>query len=171
MLVIHTDLPGWCWFLRGGSLNDAAWQRPLGVLPDKRGLNLRRVHPAYPFLRICLGNKLKRISECLGERCETGWILRLSLLQRYADIGRFVGISGALLPLFIWPIEAEYRIVDLDPDYRTVIVGRTQRDYVWIMARTPRISESVYARLIEHVGALGYDVGKVRKVPQRWPES
>jgi apolipoprotein D and lipocalin family protein len=72
---------------------------------------------------------------------------------------------------FIWPIQAEYLIVDLDPDYRTVVVGRTNRDYVWVMARTPQLSASVYTRLIEHVVALGYDVTKIRQVPQRWPES
>ena len=72
---------------------------------------------------------------------------------------------------FIWPIEAEYRVVYLDSDYQTVIVGRSKRDYVWIMAREPLLTEPVYAHLVERVAALGYDVGKLRKVPQRWPES
>jgi len=71
---------------------------------------------------------------------------------------------------FIWPIKAEYLICYLDPGYRTVIVGRSKRDYVWIMARTPTLSESEYKNLVERVAALGYDVGKLRKVPQRWPE-
>jgi apolipoprotein D and lipocalin family protein len=72
---------------------------------------------------------------------------------------------------FIWPIEAEYLVVYLDSDYQTVIVGRSKRDYVWIMAREPLLTEPVYAHLVERVAALGYDVGKLRKVPQRWPES
>lgn len=72
---------------------------------------------------------------------------------------------------FIWPIEAEYRVVYLDSDYQTVVVGRTKRDYVWIMARQPVLTEPVYEHLVERVAALGYDVGKLRKVPQRWPES
>ena len=72
---------------------------------------------------------------------------------------------------FIWPIKAQYLVVYLDPDYRTVIVGRSKRDYVWIMARTPTLPDSVYAELVERVAALGYDTAKLRKVPQRWPES
>lgn len=72
---------------------------------------------------------------------------------------------------FIWPIKAEYLVVYLDPDYQTVIVGRSKRDYVWIMARTPALPEPAYEQLVERVAALGYDVGKLRKVPQHWPES
>ncbi len=72
---------------------------------------------------------------------------------------------------FIWPISAEYLVVYLDPGYQTVIVGRNKRDYVWIMARTPTLPEPEYEHLVERVAALGYDVGKLRKVPQRWPES
>ena len=72
---------------------------------------------------------------------------------------------------FIWPIKAEYVIAYLDPDYQTVVVGRSKRDYVWIMARTPAISDAAYEQLVQRVIALGYDVGKLRKVPQRWPEA
>lgn len=68
---------------------------------------------------------------------------------------------------FIWPIKAEYIIAELDADYRHVIVARTKRDYVWIMARTPRIDAALYDRLVARVGALGYDTAKLRKVPQR----
>lgn len=71
---------------------------------------------------------------------------------------------------FVWPIEAEYVIAHLESDYSTVIVGRSKRDYVWIMARTPAISEDKYQKLVEYVTALGYDAGKLRKTPQKWPE-
>ena len=70
---------------------------------------------------------------------------------------------------FIWPIKAEYRICYLAPDYSTVIIGRTARDYVWIMARKPQIPAAEYAALVSQVAELGYDVDKLRKVPQQWP--
>lgn len=72
---------------------------------------------------------------------------------------------------FIWPIQAEYVIADLDSGYHTVIVGRSKRDYVWIMARTPILSPRDYAQLVGKVAALGYDTSKLRRVPQQWPES
>jgi apolipoprotein D and lipocalin family protein len=68
---------------------------------------------------------------------------------------------------FVWPIKADYRIVFVDPEYKTTIVGRQQRDYVWIMARTPAISEQAYRELLERVKNIGYDLSKVKRVPQQ----
>jgi len=70
---------------------------------------------------------------------------------------------------FVWPIKADYRISYLSPDYGQTVVAREPRDYVWIMARTPRIPDSDYERLVAFVASLGYDVAQLRKVPQRWP--
>lgn len=67
---------------------------------------------------------------------------------------------------FIWPIQAEYVIAYLDDAYQTTIVGRSKRDYVWIMARKPCLSDDVYAQLAAKVTALGY-TEPLRKVPQR----
>lgn len=68
---------------------------------------------------------------------------------------------------FVWPIKAEYVIVYLDEGYTQTIVGRSARDYVWVMARTPSISEADYAAHLERLKTLGYDVSKLRRVPQR----
>lgn len=68
---------------------------------------------------------------------------------------------------FIWPIKADYRIVYVDDSYQVTIIGREKRDYVWIMARTPQIPESVYQDLLSRVENEGYDMSKVRLVPQQ----
>ena len=69
---------------------------------------------------------------------------------------------------FIWPIKAEYRIVYLDPDYSQTVIGRSKRDYVWLMARTPEIPEADYERFLGLIRVLGYDAAKITRVPQRW---
>ena len=71
---------------------------------------------------------------------------------------------------FIWPIKAEYLITHLSDDYSQTVIGRNKRDYVWIMARSPQIPEADYERIVAELAAQGYDVTKLRKVPQRWPE-
>ncbi len=71
---------------------------------------------------------------------------------------------------FIWPIKADYRIVYLDDDYSKTIIARKARDYVWLMAREPVISEADYEALVEYIGELGYDIKKVQRVPQKWSE-
>ncbi|MDC1220690.1 lipocalin family protein [Candidatus Thioglobus sp.] len=64
---------------------------------------------------------------------------------------------------FVWPIKADYRIVYLDNNYLQTIIGRTSRDYVWIMARTPTISQQDYLNLVDRVGSLGYDLDDLQK--------
>ena len=71
---------------------------------------------------------------------------------------------------FIWPIKSEFLITHLNEDYTQTVIGRNKRDYVWIMARTPQIPESDYQRLVKELEEQGYDISKLRKVPQRWPD-
>jgi len=70
---------------------------------------------------------------------------------------------------FIWPIKADYRIIHLDSDYSSTIVGRQKRDYVWIMARQPQLSESLYQEMVNRVFEAGYDINRLLRIPQYWP--
>jgi apolipoprotein D and lipocalin family protein len=72
---------------------------------------------------------------------------------------------------FIWPIKADYRIVHLTPDYALTVIARDKRDYVWIMARTPQMPAAQYEEVVRRVAAWGYDIGQMRRVPQRWAAS
>ena len=67
---------------------------------------------------------------------------------------------------FVWPFKSEYAIAYLNEDYTQTIIARSARDYVWIMARTPQISDADYQKLESRVAALGYDTAKLRRVPQ-----
>ncbi len=71
---------------------------------------------------------------------------------------------------FLWPFKADYRIVFVNDDYTQTIIGRLERDYVWIMARTPSIAEDDYRRLLNIISGQGYDISQIRKVPQQWKE-
>ncbi len=59
--------------------------------------------------------------------------------------------------------QGNYWILYLDEDYRTVIVGTQDRENLWIMARTPVIDESQYAKLVEIARGLGFDTDKLIK--------
>jgi apolipoprotein D and lipocalin family protein len=65
---------------------------------------------------------------------------------------------------FIWPFKAEYRIIYLSDDYEQTIIGRSKRDYVWIMARRPSIPEEDYKRLVTFLEEQGYGSEKIRRV-------
>jgi apolipoprotein D and lipocalin family protein len=67
---------------------------------------------------------------------------------------------------FIWPIKAEYRISYVDEDYQQTIIARSARDYVWLMARSPKISDDQYNSLVKRIQEMGYDTQKLVRIPQ-----
>jgi len=69
---------------------------------------------------------------------------------------------------FLWPFKSAFRIVYLSPDYSQTVIGREARDYVWIMARGPQIPAADYRSILAFLADQGYDVTRIRQVPQRW---
>lgn len=88
-------------------------------------------------------------------------------LKTYNPTGYIVPDTGNAVwgMQFIWPIKAEYLIAHLDDSYSQTIIARNARDYVWIMARTPHLSDQDYNALTSKISAMGYDISKLRKVP------
>jgi len=70
---------------------------------------------------------------------------------------------------FLWPFKAAYLILYLDQDYQKTIIGVPDRNHVWIMSREPEVSEAAYQQMLDYAASLGYEVERVRRVPQRWP--
>ena len=71
---------------------------------------------------------------------------------------RFAPEWLAFLP-FVW---GDYWIVDLDADYQIAAVSEPRREYLWILARTPRIEAEDYAALLRRLEAMGFDIGKLQ---------
>ena len=61
----------------------------------------------------------------------------------------------------------DYWVLCLSPDYRVAIVGEPSREYLWILARTPRLPEAEYQALMEKVRAAGYDPERLRRATVR----
>ncbi len=94
-------------------------------------------------------------------------------LKKYEPMGYVVDEeTNALWGMqFVWPIKADYRIVYLDEDYTQTVIARQKRDYVWIMAREPFLSEQDLAKFSELISKFGYDAGKLRLVPHKYNAS
>ena len=69
---------------------------------------------------------------------------------------------------FVWPIKGDYRIFYLDQDYSNTIIGRNKRDYVWLMSRSPEMSEESYQYFVQMIAEAGYDISELQRVPQKW---
>ena len=66
---------------------------------------------------------------------------------------------------FVWPFKAEYRIIYLSEDYTQTVIGRSKRDYVWIMARKSAIPEADYETILKFLRDQEYDTTEIRLVP------
>lgn len=71
---------------------------------------------------------------------------------------KFVGQPdvGQLKVSFFGPFYGGYNIVELDPNYQHVLVTGNDRDYLWILARTPQLEAAVQQRLVEKAKSLGF---------------
>ena len=54
--------------------------------------------------------------------------------------------------------DGNYWIIELDPDYRTSMVGTPDRRFLWILCRSPQLDEATYQRLVDRAKQLGFPV-------------
>ena len=74
---------------------------------------------------------------------------------------RFAPDWLAWLPM-VW---ANYWVIELADDYSYAVVGEPGREYLWILARAPQVSDAVYARILERLPALGFDPARLLRNP------
>ena len=66
---------------------------------------------------------------------------------------------------FLW-FYADYYVLDIDPDYRYVLVGSSSDKYLWIMSRTPTLPQATLNQLVEQLRQRGYDTSRLVFVQQ-----
>lgn len=65
---------------------------------------------------------------------------------------------------FFGPFEGNYWIIGLADDYSWALVGEPEGRYLWILARTPRISVQIREDLLSRLKAMGYNTGALKWV-------
>lgn len=69
---------------------------------------------------------------------------------------------GYLKVSFFGPFYGSYIVVDLDKKaYQYSLVTSSDKSYLWILARTPRLSPEIQAELIAKAKALGFETEKL----------
>ena len=75
--------------------------------------------------------------------------------------------TGKLLVSFFWIIKSQYNIILLDEkDYNYAVVTSSTNNYLWILSRTPKISDELYDNLVDFVKSKGFDISKIIRVTQ-----
>jgi lipocalin len=91
---------------------------------------------------------------------------KLSIAKAFAKIPD-ANEPGRLKVFFFWPFGADYLILDLDKEYRWVLVGSSSPNFLWILSRTPQMPEKDYENLINKAKDLGYDTNRLELVEQK----
>lgn len=84
--------------------------------------------------------------------------------EKRSVVGRAVlkdPAKGELRVSFFRPFYGDYRIIELDPEYRYAVVTGATRDYLWILSREPKMAEPQLAGMLERLGKLGFDTEKL----------
>ena len=64
---------------------------------------------------------------------------------------------GRLRVSFFWIFYSDYNILEMDKDGQWVLVGSRSPQYLWILARTPKLSDDVMNQIINLAEQRGYN--------------
>jgi apolipoprotein D and lipocalin family protein len=67
---------------------------------------------------------------------------------------------------FFWPFKGKYWIIDLADDYSYAVVGHPDRDYLWVLCRTPQMDSQTYDAIVDRIKKKNFDVSQLRKTVQ-----
>lgn len=108
------------------------------------------------------GDAVAVINRCIGKSGDT--LVSEGEARVVPDSGgaklkvTFVPTWLRWLPM-VW---ADYWILDRDEDYTLALVGTPSRKALWLLARTPQISDDALQALIDRARVLGYDVSRLQ---------
>ena len=65
---------------------------------------------------------------------------------------------------FVW---GDYWVIGLADDYSWAVVGSPDREYLWVLSRTPRLDDERLAAARAAARANGFDLDRLRPTEQR----
>ncbi|MBV8875029.1 MAG: lipocalin family protein [Metakosakonia sp.] len=74
--------------------------------------------------------------------------------------------KAALKVSFFGPFYGGYNVIALDKDYRYALVCGPDRDYLWILSRTPTLPDAVKKQLVDIAAREGFAVEKLLWINQ-----
>ena len=80
--------------------------------------------------------------------------------------GKTTDTPGLLRVSFFGPFYADYRMMLIDEDYTYALVGSGGAGYLWLLSRTPGLSETAQSELLAEAQRRGYDTDKLIWVRQ-----
>jgi apolipoprotein D and lipocalin family protein len=132
----------------------------------------------YPnrFQRDCVGDvrasyarrsdgRLDVINRC---RTKEGSAKEAKGVARVADKKTFARLEVRFAPAFLSflpSVWGDYWILGLADDYSWAVVGSPDREYLWILARSPELAPEAFAKAEEAARTNGFDLGRLVRTP------
>lgn len=66
---------------------------------------------------------------------------------------------------FLW-FYSDYYVFEVDKNYQYALIGSSSDKYLWILSRTPQLSETTLKRLLRNIKQRGYDLSKLVYIKQ-----
>lgn len=104
--------------------------------------------------------KVTVLNEC---RDSSGAAVKAKGTAKLADAK---GPNSKLKVTFFWPFYGDYWVMDLDPDYKWAVVGDPDRKYLWILSRTPQLSDDAFRGIVDRARKQGYQLDALVKTRQ-----
>ncbi len=128
------------------------------------------------FQRQCLGdvravyamrqdNRLDVVNRCRSDEgvTEARGVARVVDSRTNAKLKvRFAPALLSFLP-FVW---GDYWVLGVAPDYSWATVGSPDREYLWILGRTPSLGTDAYSAALEAASVNGFDVARLVRTEQ-----
>jgi apolipoprotein D and lipocalin family protein len=67
---------------------------------------------------------------------------------------------------FFWPFKGKYWIIDLADDYSYAVVSHPNRNYLWILSRTPKMDKAIYQKILNRLKEKGFDLSRLKNTEQ-----
>jgi apolipoprotein D and lipocalin family protein len=71
--------------------------------------------------------------------------------------------NAKLKVTFFWPFYGDYWIIKLGDDYNYAVVGTPNREYLWILSRTPQMDDKLFSELANFVKSKAFSVENLIK--------
>jgi len=104
---------------------------------------------------------IKVVNRCRLHKLD-GELKEATGIARVCDLNT----NAKLKVQFFWPFSGDYWIIELANDYSYAVVGTPNRQYMWVLSRTPFMENALYNQIIERARAKGFDVDKLEKPVQ-----
>ncbi|HEU4622291.1 MAG TPA: lipocalin family protein [Burkholderiaceae bacterium] len=106
-------------------------------------------------------NELRVVNRCkTSNGKEDEAIGQARVVDRQTNAKLKVRFAPRWLSFLPW-VWGDYWIIDLAPDYSYAVVGDPKREYLWILAREPNMSEPVWLAITQRLGTQGYDPSRL----------